>query len=143
MMWVVYLLHWNEVFVPMAGRPGSRDTYVGMSNRLEHRLKQHNAGMVKATRGRAWHLAAFVVCADRNHAAQVERWLKCGDTRRKRQTLALHADTECRVQPQIETAVFDAVQLWQIKRDHKVACMVRDNLGKQLPSEREGDTENV
>lgn len=80
----VYLLYVVGTVVPPVGQSGSRATYVGMAEHPYSRLKQHNSGMVTATRGRQWRLVAVVPCHSRKEAAIVERWLKCGDSRSKR-----------------------------------------------------------
>lgn len=82
--WCVYLI--EDTVRPADGEPrkGSRSLYVGMTNALEHRVSAHNKGEVTATKGRAWKLVGVCPCPTRIVASQLERYLKCGDSRQKR-----------------------------------------------------------
>lgn len=108
----VYLLYHASVTVPAVGKPGSRDTYIGVSKFPAARLVEHNAGKCTATRGRQWKLIAFLPARSRGIAYQIERWLKCGDTRSKRMQLAVHCDANRLVLPAVTDAVHEAVRIW-------------------------------
>ena len=53
--------------------------YVGMSQNVEKRLKEHNNGRVFSTKGyRPWHLVYSEKCSDRIHAREKEKYYKSG-----------------------------------------------------------------
>ena len=55
-------------------------TYVGITDNLERRVKEHNDGMSKYTKRSAgdWHLAWFCGFTDRQKASKFEAYLKTG-----------------------------------------------------------------
>lgn len=70
-MWSCYLLHTAD--------DGDKRTYVGMTNDLDHRLRQHNgalAGGAAATHGRRWvRICSVGPFPDKRAALQFEwRW---------------------------------------------------------------------
>ena len=53
--------------------------YVGMSQNIEKRLKEHNSGKVFSTKGyKPWHLVYSEKCSDRLHARKKEKYYKSG-----------------------------------------------------------------
>ena len=53
--------------------------YVGMTQRLEERLKEHNSGKTKSTKGYGpWKLFFFEECSSRLEARMREKYLKSG-----------------------------------------------------------------
>ena len=53
--------------------------YVGMSHDIEQRLKDHNAGRTKSTKGyRPWELVHKEAFPDRETARKREKYLKSG-----------------------------------------------------------------
>ena len=53
--------------------------YVGMSQNIERRLKEHNSGKTKSTKGyRPWILLYFEEYDDRTIARKREKYLKSG-----------------------------------------------------------------
>ena len=53
--------------------------YVGMCNNVDTRVKQHNAGVTRSTKGyRPWVLIYQEVAADRVKAREREKYLKSG-----------------------------------------------------------------
>lgn len=68
MRWFVYILQ-NE-----RGRQ-----YVGYTSDMNARLKEHNEGSVKATKGlRPWHVQWFCCFREKGHAIAFEKYLKSG-----------------------------------------------------------------
>ena len=63
------------VYVVRSDRTGKR--YIGHTNDLERRLKEHNAGRVKATKaGLPWVVVAYRKFLSRSEARWIERSLK-------------------------------------------------------------------
>lgn len=55
------------------------DLYVGSAENIKNRLKLHNAGKVKSTKGyKPWRLVKYEECGSRSEAAKRERFLKTG-----------------------------------------------------------------
>jgi putative endonuclease len=53
--------------------------YVGMTENIERRLKEHNAGKSKFTKGHTpWELKYFEVCNSRQEARVKEKYFKSG-----------------------------------------------------------------
>ncbi|MFV0592542.1 MAG: GIY-YIG nuclease family protein [Draconibacterium sp.] len=53
--------------------------YVGFSENAENRLKQHNSGKTKSTKGyRPWHLFFTLKCETRTEAREKEKYYKSG-----------------------------------------------------------------
>ena len=53
--------------------------YVGLTDNLEARLSSHNSGANPHTaKFKPWHLVAYVAVANREKAAELERYLKQG-----------------------------------------------------------------
>ena len=53
--------------------------YVGMTDNLERRLKEHNSGKTKSTKGyRPWNLFFYEEYPSRTEARQREKYLKGG-----------------------------------------------------------------
>lgn len=68
-MWQVYVLR-SEVHDRF---------YIGMCSDFEQRLKEHNAGKTKSTKGyRPWRLFFKKEIADRRKAREREKYLKSG-----------------------------------------------------------------
>ncbi len=66
MQYTVYVLQSREGF-----------TYVGYTNNLRRRLREHNAGQSKATRkGTNWRVVYSECCSTRPEARQREKYLK-------------------------------------------------------------------
>ena len=84
-LWYVYLLRAKGLAEEEKTGQGSRLYYVGITNNLNSRLKDHNAGKVKSTCGREWERIAYLHMASQRHAAILEKWLKVGDSRQKRE----------------------------------------------------------
>jgi len=84
-MWTVYAIQ-DE-----GGRP-----YAGVSNQADNRLREHNAGKCEATRGRQWSTLFRLDFDSKSDALLVERWLKKGDTKRKRAHVLQMAQTQSR-----------------------------------------------
>jgi putative endonuclease len=56
-----------------------RELYIGWTNNLKSRLKEHNSGNVKATRSRVpFKLIYYEACLDRDGAIKREKQLKSG-----------------------------------------------------------------
>jgi predicted GIY-YIG superfamily endonuclease len=69
-VWYVYLLESEAV-------KGQR--YIGVTNDLERRLAEHNAGKSAHTsKFRPWRIVTHVAFSDENKAALFERYLKSG-----------------------------------------------------------------
>lgn len=65
------------VYVLGCSSPGRALTYVGWTNDVPRRLKQHNDGKgARTTRGRAWVLLYSEKCMSRRHAMSREWHLK-------------------------------------------------------------------
>ena len=57
----------------------SSRTYIGITDDLKARLKNHNEGGTNNTsKYRPWELVGYVALADRRRAAELERYLKSG-----------------------------------------------------------------
>lgn len=80
----LYVLFQQGIQEPRAGVQGNRDVYVGVASNVTLRLKAHNSGKCKATRGMQWRVVAFFKCLDYNTAFVFERWMKHGNSRTKR-----------------------------------------------------------
>lgn len=83
-----YLIYLLEVLGPSDTLPtgqGSRHFYVGMTNDLSKRMAEHAFGRVKSTHHCRWQLVAVADCGSQYECALVERWLKTGKSRDKRQ----------------------------------------------------------
>jgi predicted GIY-YIG superfamily endonuclease len=95
---------------------GNRLYYVGMTNTLTNRLARHNAGEVPSTRGQQWELMAYAKCATRKEAALLERWLKNGDSRKKRENFIrqLGYATTCRDAESLQ--YIRVAQYWSAKQ---------------------------
>jgi putative endonuclease len=62
----------------------SKRIYVGQTNDIERRLREHNRGLVKSTKeDKPWGLMAIQEFGDRNEARWVERKLKRSRGRRE------------------------------------------------------------
>ncbi len=62
--------------------------YIGLSQNIEERLKEHNAGRVKSTKpGRPWSLLYKEPCATRLDARKREKYLKSAAGRRFRRKI--------------------------------------------------------
>jgi len=60
--------------------PGER--YVGMTDDLRSRLKDHNMGRsVHTAKYKPWKLSVYVAFADKTRASQFEKYLKSGSGR--------------------------------------------------------------
>ncbi|MFA5104011.1 MAG: GIY-YIG nuclease family protein [Candidatus Margulisiibacteriota bacterium] len=60
-------------------------TYTGITNDLDRRLKEHNSGQHKTTKhGANWEVVFKYECKDRKEARQIEKHLKSGTFREKR-----------------------------------------------------------
>ena len=71
-----------KVYVLLSGR--IRRTYVGCSQDVVNRLRQHNLGKVKATKyGVPWRLIYEEYCNDYKEARRRERYYKSGAGRKK------------------------------------------------------------
>ena len=74
LMWYVYALY----------SPGSDIIYVGMSERPEERLEEHNRGKVKSTKGHIpWRKFFVVEAGDREAARRIEKYYKGASGKRK------------------------------------------------------------
>jgi predicted GIY-YIG superfamily endonuclease len=80
----VYILFQRGIDEPRTGVQGSRDVYVGVAQDVHARLRSHNSGKCKATRGMQWDLKAHYSCQSYNSAFILERWLKVGRSLTKR-----------------------------------------------------------
>lgn len=59
--------------------PVSKQFYIGMTEDVEKRIKEHNTGKTKSTKGlRPWKLVHFEVADDRISARKREVYLKSG-----------------------------------------------------------------
>lgn len=83
-VWHVYVLRCADCDPLESFGQGDRSYYVGISNNVSKRVKEHNDGQSRSTRGRQWEIAALLECASQHQAAIVERWMKTGDSRDKR-----------------------------------------------------------
>ena len=55
------------------------DLYIGSTQNVENRLRLHNSGKVKSTKGyRPWLLLESRECGTRSEAVDLERFLKTG-----------------------------------------------------------------
>lgn len=87
---VYVLVQTNRNLFAKSGR-GSREYYTGVTTDLMKRLKQHNDGSTRTTRGNQWAVHSALFGFTQAEAFAVERYLKCGDSRRKRATFADYA----------------------------------------------------
>ncbi|HED37184.1 MAG TPA: GIY-YIG nuclease family protein [Ignavibacteria bacterium] len=70
----------NFVYVLKSQQDGKR--YIGLTNNLEKRLRQHNSGKVKSTKNRRpFSLVYYEEFEDRSEAAQREKFFKTGKGR--------------------------------------------------------------
>lgn len=90
----VYVLYQEGITEPRQGVQGSRDVYVGVAQNVTLRLKAHNSGKVKATRGMQWRIAAYYRCTSMETAFTFERWLKRGNSLKKRLEFVKHFNTD-------------------------------------------------
>jgi putative endonuclease len=61
----------------------SKNLYVGYTNDLEKRLKEHNQGLNKSTKSyRPWKLIYYEACLDREDAERREVYLKTNQGQR-------------------------------------------------------------
>jgi putative endonuclease len=80
------------VYVLGCAGPTRHLTYVGWTNDVARRLRQHNAGKgARSTRGRAWVLLYSEQCASRRHAMSREWHLKRDRKFRKSLATTLNA----------------------------------------------------
>jgi putative endonuclease len=64
--------------------------YVGVTNNIEKRLKEHNAGKTKSTKGfRPWKLIFTMQCETREEARKFEKYYKGGSGKEKLKRMAL------------------------------------------------------
>lgn len=82
--WCVYMLQRIGTDIDLLSSQGDRSLYVGISNNVPKRLASHNAGNAPATRGSQWSMIALAKCENKEQAVILERWLKCGESRKKR-----------------------------------------------------------
>lgn len=69
-MFYVYLLQ---------SQPFPRRRYIGLSNDLRRRIREHNAGLASFTaNARPWRLVTYLAFSTRAQAAAFERYLKSG-----------------------------------------------------------------
>ena len=62
--------------------------YTGITNNIERRLKEHNAGQHRTTKhGKNWSIVFCQKCKDRKEARQFEKHLKKGYSREIRNNL--------------------------------------------------------
>jgi predicted GIY-YIG superfamily endonuclease len=80
----IYVLFQEGIDQPRTGVSGSRDVYVGVAQDVVNRLRTHNAGKCKSTRGIRWQLVAWYECQSYNAAFIFERWMKHGRSLQKR-----------------------------------------------------------
>jgi predicted GIY-YIG superfamily endonuclease len=90
----LYVLFQQGIQAPRQGVQGSRDVYVGVAADVRVRLKAHNSGKVKATRGIQWRIVAYYQCHDYNTAFIFERWMKHGNSLKKRLDFVKHFEAE-------------------------------------------------
>ncbi len=63
------------VYILYSDRTGKH--YIGHTNNLNRRLKEHNTGLVRSTKGRApWHIIDYKKYYSRSEARWIERSLK-------------------------------------------------------------------
>jgi predicted GIY-YIG superfamily endonuclease len=86
----VYVLYQEGIDEPRTGVQGSRDTYVGVAQDVWNRLRAHNAGKCKSTRGMKWKCVARFKCETYNSAFIFEQWLKHGRSLQKRLRFVAH-----------------------------------------------------
>ena len=66
-MWIVYYLHSKTL----------HKYYIGKTNNLDRRIKEHNNGEEKYTsKGTPWIIVGFMCCADSKEAYGIEKKLK-------------------------------------------------------------------
>lgn len=111
--WYVYLLKKQVETNVKARGQGSRDLYVGMTNNLEKRLGEHNDNKSKATAGYNWGLHAFLQCENRSEAAAFERWLKVGDTKKKRAAFRTYCAPEAPANREQSQLLVQKALLWK------------------------------
>ena len=71
-MWYVYIL---ESLI-------DSKHYIGMTNDIENRLREHNSGNVAATKGRIpLRLISFIAVKNQTKAAELEQYMKSGSGR--------------------------------------------------------------
>ena len=83
--WFCYIL--ENLACPPNKREGkgSRLYYVGITNNIEKRVSEHNDGQNPSTSCGVWSLKVALPYRRKSEAVIVERWLKSGDTRQKRE----------------------------------------------------------
>lgn len=69
----------DRIYVYVLKSKGHDRFYVGMTQNVENRLKEHNRGKTFSTKGyRPWELFLFEGYPDRNTARKREKYLKSG-----------------------------------------------------------------
>lgn len=112
----VYLIRRTSMEGIVQSGQGSRAFYVGMAKDAIIRLSQHNAGEVLATRGADWELVCYIPCPDRNTASILERWLKVGDSRDKRDAMICARLPENRCREQDTNELIRKARIWWATR---------------------------
>jgi len=80
----VYVIAQTERDLFSRPTQGQRTFYTGVTTNLKRRLRQHNQGKTTSTRGIEWELVAFMGGFTNSQAYVVEKFLKRGDTIKKR-----------------------------------------------------------
>lgn len=57
------------------------EIYIGSTNNLKKRINQHNKGLNKSTKGKAWSLETCIAVKRRLTARRLEKYLKSGSGR--------------------------------------------------------------
>lgn len=114
--WVVYLLVKTGSEIQANGGRGDRSLYVGITNNMPKRIREHNSQKSSATKFATWALAAQMPCTKRAEAAVVEQWLKCGNSRAKRFDFYQSFGGEKQPLPDEVSLIIKRAQLWQAQR---------------------------
>ena len=73
----IYFLKQFVYYVYLLRSPKNKDVYIGFSDDLKNRVKSHNLGKVKSTKGyRPWTLAYYEAYKAKSDASKRERELK-------------------------------------------------------------------
>lgn len=118
--WTCYLLKSQPGEIFGKATAGDRLLYVGISNNLQKRIAEHNDGKSRSTKGKEWTCIAYARCDTRRDAAMLERWLKCGDSRKKRLDFADAFASEQAADTLKQGEIWHRVRTWQERRSPAV-----------------------
>jgi predicted GIY-YIG superfamily endonuclease len=87
-----------------------------MTNNVEKRFTSHQNGENLATKGAEWDMAAAFGPLSRSDAAVVERWLKSGDTTKKRKQFIADCTGTSEFNPELIASYVRRARHWDTIR---------------------------